>query len=411
MKFLTIFFSLFLVVSLSAQTNSGLVAFYTMNDGSMLDNTDNGSNGTLFGTTMDDCGVENGGIFFGGENQSNGDVDHALILGPINNNFNTADFTISFHIKPRDFTSIKDIISKREDCTSENAFAIQYVTATNSINVVMSENSSKQANVSASLDFGRCWQHVMFVRKNKESLLYINGTLRAERSSPDGTPINIQNNAVLSIASSPCLATLEVPFIGVIDELYFYKKALNNDELAELKNNPHEILTKDQTIFQGESVDIEATESCNVSYQWTPSGFLNDDDIPNVTATPDTSISYVLSYTEDQVCIAYDTINITVIDPDSLDCDKIFLPKAFTPNGDNLNDRYGISNPFAIQELLSFEIFDRWGSRVFFTENAFDQWDGSFKGKMLNPGVLLYRIRFSCDGEEQIDVGSLAIMR
>ena len=89
----------------------------------------------------------------------------------------------------------------------------------------------------------------------------------------------------------------------------------------------------------------------------------------------------------------------------------MYLPKAFTPNGDGINDSYGISNPFAVRELISFEIYDRWGGRVFSTDNPFETWDGTSKGQYLNPGVLLYRVRFRCDDEEIIDVGSLSIIR
>lgn len=89
---------------------------------------------------------------------------------------------------------------------------------------------------------------------------------------------------------------------------------------------------------------------------------------------------------------------------------QVFVPNAFTPNGDGRNEIYRISNPFAI-DLISFEIYDRWGSRVFATENALDGWDGNFKGQQMNPGVLLYRIRFRCDGQEEIAFGSFTLIR
>ncbi|MFT4666098.1 MAG: gliding motility-associated-like protein [Polaribacter sp.] len=410
MKLYTLLFSLFLSVSVIAQTTSGLAAYYSMDDCTLLDNSDAGSNGTLFGSTCDSCGVINKGIFFRGEDPANNNHDYALLLGTVNNNFKTNDFSISFYMKPKNSMGTKDIISKREDCSANNAFAIRFIPATNSIDVVLSENSSKNANLSAPLDFGRCWQHVLFIREGKNSKLYINGVLKKDKGHPDG-PINIDNNAVFSLINSPCQATLEVPFIGIIDELYIYKKALNENEIAMLYNNPHKIITENKTIFLGETVDLEATESCNVSYEWTPPNFLSATDVTSVSSTPDSSILYTLAYTEDQVCISYDTVRITVIDPSTLPCDKIYLPKAFTPNNDNINDTYGISNPFAIEELLSFEIYDRWGSRVFFTDNETTKWDGSFQGEPMNPGVLLYRVRFKCNGEERIDVGSLAIMR
>jgi len=110
-------------------------------------------------------------------------------------------------------------------------------------------------------------------------------------------------------------------------------------------------------------------------------------------------------------CLTLDSIRIIVIDPADLDCGKVFMPNAFTPNNDGRNDTYGISNPYAISDLVSFEIFDRWGGRVFLATDPMEQWDGNFKGEPMNPGVLLYKVIFRCDGEEIVDVGSLSILR
>jgi gliding motility-associated-like protein len=414
MKLYTTLFCLCLGFYALAQTQSGLVAYYSMDDCNFLDNSLNGNNGTTFNMFCDSCGVQGSAVkFVDPSTSSNNDHSNSLLLGTVNSNFKTNDFTISFYMKPTDNLGVKDILSKREDCDDNHAFAMQFIPATNSINVLLTENNSKKVNVTAPLDFGKCWQHVVFVRRNKTSLLYINGVLKAERDSPDGMPINLDNVAVLSVANSPCRFTLEVPYQGFLDEMYIYKKALDEEEIAELDNNPHAILNNNVTIFLGESVDLEATESCNVTYEWSPAAFLSATDQTSVVSTPDTSILYTMSWTEDFVCISYDTVRITVIDPANLDCGKIYLPKAFTPNNDNLNDTYGISNPYAVQEgnLLSFEIFDRWGSRVFSSENPFTQWDGSFNGQAVNPGILLYRVKYICDGEELIDVGSLVIMR
>jgi gliding motility-associated-like protein len=109
--------------------------------------------------------------------------------------------------------------------------------------------------------------------------------------------------------------------------------------------------------------------------------------------------------------VASDSIRINVVDPATLVCDTLYLPKAFTPNGDGINDQFGISNPFAIQQLVSFEIFDRWEGRVFYTEDPFGQWDGTYKGKPVNPGVLLYKIRHMCNGTERFASGSLTLLR
>jgi len=409
--FSTLFVAFLMLTSSFAQVPiNDLVAHYSFDDCTGFDISGNGSNGTLFGATCDSCGVSGKALIFSGTTSMGGPDDYMLALNQVNNIFDKNDFTVSFYMKSTSLqANNKDILSKREACDENNAFAIRFLSLTNSIEVVLSENTSKSASVSAPLDFGRCWQHIVYVRQNTRSLLYINGSLRAESSAV--SRVDITNNAVLSIANSPCQATLEVPFAGVLDEMLFYDRALTDDEIAGLYLGPDEILNDDLTIFLGESVDLDATMSCADNYLWQPSEFLSATDIQNPTATPDESITYSLNFTEDNVCIAIDTVRITVIDPDDLNCNQVFLPKAFTPNDDGLNDTYGISNPHAIQDLISLEIFDRWGARVFFTDEPFDRWNGDFKNDPVNPGVMLYKVRFNCNGEEKTDVGSLSIIR
>jgi gliding motility-associated-like protein len=87
------------------------------------------------------------------------------------------------------------------------------------------------------------------------------------------------------------------------------------------------------------------------------------------------------------------------------------MAKAFTPNDDQLNDEYGLSNPFAITDMISLEIFDRWGARVFATSDPFLKWDATFEGEPVNPGVFLWRVTYRCSGEEITDTGSVTVMR
>jgi len=68
-----------------------------------------------------------------------------------------------------------------------------------------------------------------------------------------------------------------------------------------------------------------------------------------------------------------------------------FMPNAFTPNNDGLNDCYGIKFWGVIQEL-DFGIYNRWGERIFHTSNPNDCWDGTYKGVQQNPDVYVYLI-------------------
>jgi gliding motility-associated-like protein len=78
-------------------------------------------------------------------------------------------------------------------------------------------------------------------------------------------------------------------------------------------------------------------------------------------------------------CEATDTVNIF-----TGDCD-IFIPTAFTPNGDGKNDYFGILNDF-ISRDFTMQVFDRWGKPVFVSQSSTEKWDGTFKGKPMPNG-------------------------
>ena len=64
----------------------------------------------------------------------------------------------------------------------------------------------------------------------------------------------------------------------------------------------------------------------------------------------------------------------------------VFIPNAFTPDGDGYNDILRVEGT-NITEMV-FMIFDRWGQKVFETNDQSIGWDGSFKGKQVNPDSL-----------------------
>lgn len=74
---------------------------------------------------------------------------------------------------------------------------------------------------------------------------------------------------------------------------------------------------------------------------------------------------------------------------------QVFVPNAFTPNGDQLNDQFTIKYNLDCEvKEYSLSVFDRWGHLVFQT-NAYEEeqaWDGTNHGKKLNPGVYLWRL-------------------
>lgn len=78
---------------------------------------------------------------------------------------------------------------------------------------------------------------------------------------------------------------------------------------------------------------------------------------------------------------------------------NLTIPKAFTPNGDNVNDKFGIVADSTVFSTLSFStfqlsIFNRWGEKVFATENVNERWDGTYKGKPVPVGVYVYTLLY-----------------
>ncbi len=85
------------------------------------------------------------------------------------------------------------------------------------------------------------------------------------------------------------------------------------------------------------------------------------------------------------------------------DC-GIYVPNIFTPNGDGLNDYMNIKIYCDFEfEIQDFSIFDRWGNKIYYSkEKLSSQWDGSYKGKNVNPGVYVWMLRYNIVRNDKI---------
>ena len=64
---------------------------------------------------------------------------------------------------------------------------------------------------------------------------------------------------------------------------------------------------------------------------------------------------------------------------------RLFIPNAFTPNDDGINDEYYIQN--SNFKTFEFSVFDRWGNQIFLTTNSEFRWDGKVGGKAVSSGI------------------------
>lgn len=91
---------------------------------------------------------------------------------------------------------------------------------------------------------------------------------------------------------------------------------------------------------------------------------------------------------------------------------KIWMPNAFTPNGDSKNDKFGVfsRNPQTISDI-HFAIFNRKGNLVFETQSANDGWDGTYNGKPQPIGTYYYMLEYTIEGEQHFDKGDVTLIR
>ena len=115
-----------------------------------------------------------------------------------------------------------------------------------------------------------------------------------------------------------------------------------------------------------------------------------------------------------------DVFGCTDIISVDIDLDRqaaIYVPTAFSPNGDNINDRLVIYGDLRqVEELQFFEIYNRWGARVYHQDGFLPNeegigWDGQFGGKQMDSGVYLYRLSYRLtNGEVKTITGDIALI-
>ena len=151
-------------------------------------------------------------------------------------------------------------------------------------------------------------------------------------------------------------------------------------------------LGEDVTIKLGESYDLQTQSNLPIeSFIWLETEGLNcSTDCLNPTLTPVETTTYVLSANDENGCATIDSITITVDRTRN-----VFIPNAFSPNGDGANDYFTVYGGIDVEEVVNFQIFNRWGGLVFSNKNFQPNddligWDGFFKGKNVNTGVYVY---------------------
>lgn len=154
-------------------------------------------------------------------------------------------------------------------------------------------------------------------------------------------------------------------------------------------------LGEDLYIDVGDGADLQATlemQSADIeNVVWSDNVVSQQEVALNQVVYPEETSSYSIFINDANGCTAYDEITIHVERND-----QVYIPNAFTPDNDGVNDVFMIyGNEITPAKVISFQVYDRWGNQLFkrenFSANDTDSaWDGFYEGQRLNTGVFIY---------------------
>ncbi len=149
--------------------------------------------------------------------------------------------------------------------------------------------------------------------------------------------------------------------------------------------------------------------SGGVQYHWTPlsSGVrIDNPDLQYPTVYLSNDANFMVKVTDIAGCVGYDSVYVQVYEGP-----EYYIPNAFTPNGDGLND---IFRPLPVKMTRQeyFRIFNRFGELVFETNQYMKGWDGTYKGKPQPTGVYVWILKgFDAKGMKVEMKGTITIVR
>jgi gliding motility-associated-like protein len=216
-----------------------------------------------------------------------------------------------------------------------------------------------------------------------------------------------QNNLSASNQLSLLPQTSDTYFVAVTDSICNV-----NDTLSAVVNI---MLPPAITISKSNDIDCaipqaRLTATGGDSYSWSPVSDINNTSISNPVVYPDKDTWFRVVVTNNAGCSSADSIFV------KSDLTKgkaeFFVPNAFTPNQDGLNDCFGLAY-WTTTSDFELSVYNRWGQLVFYTKDKMKCWDGIFKGVKQPGGVFVYQVKANspCSKEPLYRKGTLVLIR
>jgi gliding motility-associated-like protein len=163
---------------------------------------------------------------------------------------------------------------------------------------------------------------------------------------------------------------------------------------------------RDTGVVIGQPLQLQASGSIN--YLWlSDNRWLSSNTIANPVALPQTDIEYIVQASDNFGCVGLDSIRVKVykVAPD------LYVPNAFTPNGDGRNDFFRPAL-LGIKSLELFQVYNRFGQIIYYNTDVTQGWDGTFKGQPLQPDNYIWVAKATdYTGKKILRKGSVVLIR
>jgi gliding motility-associated-like protein len=193
-----------------------------------------------------------------------------------------------------------------------------------------------------------------------------------------------------SFYTQDTVKSAEYPYCDSLYQPYYYRR--------ESRPILSPITKQIDTVIKGETTNIQVSGAQN--YQWS-----TGEQSPSIRPQINEDKTFEVTTWNLADCEEKMQFSIYVIDQPLID-----FPTAFSPNGDGLNDYFTPDTNGNIT-IDYFQIYNRWGEKVYEHSSLSKGWDGSYLGKPAANGLYTYTLRYSYLGRYFTRSGEVMMMR
>lgn len=215
--------------------------------------------------------------------------------------------------------------------------------------------------------------------------------------------------------------TTEITVLGEIDQIYTVDVSYPNGcvvsgtatlDVGTFGGDVIATISAD-SIYDAETVQLNVVPG-GLTYSWSPPEGLSDPNIQNPIFTPPGgpgNYSWTVTVTQEDQCVKTSTVPLVVRET-RCDGKYVFLPNAFSPNGDTRNETLKLYQDGIVDKLNTLIIYNRFGQEVYSTTDLNFSWNGTFNGKELDADVYGFYMDVLCiDGQQFKVKGNITLIK